>query len=72
MAWVCYKEIHKIVMNAEAKGKSLPLNGKNENGEMVIVEGNASCYRLTTVQKNDWLRINEYYPDGTTTETFEK
>ena len=67
-----YTEIHAMVREAEAKGKSLPLSGENENGETVIVEGNAECYILTTMQKNNWCRVNEYYPDGTTTETYEK
>lgn len=67
-----YAEIQAIVKDAETKGKSLPLSGENENGETVIVEGNANCYIVTTIQKNDWCRINEYYPDGTTTECYEK
>lgn len=67
-----YKEIQSLVNNAKANGKELPLSGENENGETVIIEGNDSCYILTTIQKNDWCRINEYYSDGTTTETYEK
>jgi hypothetical protein len=62
-----YSEIKKIV-----HGKVLPLTAENSDGEFVIIEGNESCYILTTLQDNDWCRINEYYPDGTVTETYEK
>ena len=55
-----------------AEDKELPVWGENENGEMVILEGNKNCYQLTTVQNNDWCRINEYYPDGTVTEIYER
>ena len=36
---------------------------KTETGESVT--------RYKTYQNNGWIRINEYYEDGTTTETFE-
>ena len=48
----------------------------NENGEYVIVgsytneDGEFVKYRKT-YQNNGWIRVNEVYPDGTTTETFE-
>ena len=50
---------------------------KNENGELVIIderfseEGNP-YYKLTTVQNNNWCRINCYYADGTIDETYER
>ena len=58
-------------------GCALPVSGTNEDGEAVIIEqgwteDNEHFYRLTTVQKNNWLRINEYYADGTVTETFKR
>ena len=62
-----YTELHKMLA-----GKNLPLSAENENGEYVIIEGNSNCYRLTTAQHNNWCRINEYYPDGTVTETYER
>jgi len=62
-----YNEIKKMV-----HGKALPLTAENSDGEFVIIEGNEDCYILTTAQNNDWCRINEYYPDGTVTETYEK
>ena len=60
---------------AESRGE-LPLWAKNENGELVIIEERISdgipFYRLTTVQNNNWCRINCYYADGTINETYER
>ena len=57
-------------------GEELPLSAKNENGEFVIIEERISdgipFYRLTTVQDNNWCRINCYYADGTIDETYER
>ena len=57
-------------------GGELPLSAKNENGEFVIIEERISdgipFYRLTTVQDNNWCRINCYYADGTIDETYER
>ena len=62
-----YDEIKVMV-----QGKSLPLSAENSDGEYVVIEGNENCYILTTAQHNGWCRINEYYPDGTATESYEK
>ncbi|MBQ1388409.1 MAG: hypothetical protein IIY78_02170 [Clostridia bacterium] len=60
---------------AESRGE-LPLSAKNENGELVIIKKRNSdgipFYRLTTVQDNNWCRINCYYADGTIDETYER
>lgn len=53
-------------------GMELPIMAVNSNDETVINEGNKDVLITTTVQRNGWLRINEYYPDGTTTETYER
>ena len=58
-------------------GGELPISAKNENGELVIIEERTTTdgipyYRLTTVQDNDWCRINSYYADGTIDETYER
>lgn len=53
-------------------GKSLPCSAVNDKGENVIISGDSNCYVTHTMQKNDWCRVNEYYPDGTITETFER
>lgn len=49
---------------------------QNEKGEYVIVrtytnEDGEKVKQYKTYQNNGWVRINEIYPDGTTTETFE-
>ena len=58
------------------QGKELPWMGQNEDGEFVIIEESAYehglCFKVTTVQNNDWLRINHYYEDGTVEETYKK
>jgi hypothetical protein len=57
-------------------GKILPLTGKNENGEIVIIEygisGEERFFRVTTCQHNNWCRINTYWEDGTIEETYRK
>ena len=58
-------------------GGELPLSAKNENGELVIIEERKDTdgnpyYKLTTVQNNNWCRINCYYADGTIDETYER
>lgn len=72
-----YKEIKRLVEEAEAEGKSLPLSGENENGESVIIEAGETedghrYFALSTIQDNDWVRVNEYYDDETITETYER
>lgn len=57
-------------------GKQLPIAGKNENGENVIVShgkiGSRKCYKLTTAQNNGWTRYNYVYEDGDAEESFAK
>ena len=58
-------------------GQNLPACSANEKGENVIiskepVEDGTYCFRLDTYQDNDWVRINRYYSDGTTTEEYER
>lgn len=50
---------------------------ENEYGEYVEKHTYTNEYgeeikQTKTYQNNGWIRINELYPDGTTTETFEK
>ena len=49
----------------------------NENGEYVIKraytdEDGQVVKQTKTYQTNGWVRINEVYPDGVETETFER
>lgn len=67
-----YEEIKELV-----KDNLLPLSAENEDGENVVIESgkteDGECfYQLTTIQKNDWCRINTYYVDGTVDETYER
>ena len=66
-----YEELAKMT-----DGKPLPLFGKNEDNEVVIIEAGAAederFFRVTTVQHNDWCRINTYWESGTIEETYKK
>lgn len=58
------------------KDKTFPLTGENDANERVIVtkghNGDLGYYKVSTFQKNDWIRVNCYYEDGTVDETYEK
>ncbi len=58
------------------QGKILPAIYKNEDNEVIIIEYGISnkerFFRITTVQHNDWCRINTYWESGTTEETYRK
>lgn len=57
-------------------GLTCPFSAENRNKEQIIVEmGKNECGKyicLTTVQHNNWCRINYYYEDGTEEEMFEQ
>jgi hypothetical protein len=67
----CYQDI------ADMMRGSLVKSGRNENDEIVFCEykvqtpEEAAHYEIRTYQKNGRTRVNGFYPDGTTTETFE-
>ena len=46
--------------------------GVNEDGEAVIVTIDETNACLRTMQKNGWMRINIYYPDGMSEESYTK
>lgn len=61
----------------EVDDYATPCTATNENGESIIIDrifdiDNGYYYRVTTAQKNGWCRINEYYADGTISETYDK
>ena len=66
-----YKKIASMIA-----GSSLPIAGRNEHGEPVVIEGGSSSngkfFRLTTAQSNNWCRINTYYENGTCEETYRR
>lgn len=62
-----YKEI-----KAKTKGIDLPATAVNEDGDNVIIDCIDDCYRVTTLQKNEWYRTNIYHPDGTIEELYDR
>lgn len=66
-----YTQLQKLTV-----GRSLPLFGKNEDGENVIIEHGAASgvrfFKLTTAQDNGWCRINIIYADSTSEEYYQK
>lgn len=68
-----YTDIKAAVDRYEALGVSMPVAVTSSDGEWGILgySGDGGI-ELRTLQSNDWIRINTYYPDGTTTETFER
>lgn len=46
-------------------------NGKNEEGEDIMVEVGADYVCVTTFQYNHWIRLNYYWRDGTTEELYD-
>lgn len=66
-----FEEIREFI-----RGKHLPLNGTNENGENIIIQIGANShdvyFKVTTVQHNGWCRVNYYYEDGRMEEMYEK
>lgn len=60
----------------EQKITSFPVSATNSEGENVIlmkgVDECGSFYETSTFQENGYTRINRYYKDGTTTETYER
>lgn len=67
-----YEYIKKIT-----EGHTFPLSGTSDKGEPIIVEEGRTedgehYYRVEIAQDNDWIRVEEYYSDGTVTESYEK
>lgn len=67
-----YKGLDKALKCAERDGMISPFCSENEQKESVVIQRYPDCIQLMTFQSNGWIRINEFYPDGTTTETYER
>ena len=67
-----YEGLDRALKRAEKKGYVSPFSAQNIDDEDVVIQRYPDCIQLMTFQNNGWIRINEYYPDGTTTETYEK
>ena len=55
--------------------KNFPIAGVNECGEHVVIthcNGDDPYFRIATLQHNGWIRINNYYKDGSSEEMYEK
>ena len=72
----CCKPISFENLEIFCRDAELPATGTNDKGEDVIISkesmGDGYCYRLDTMQKNGWVRINRYHADGLIEETFER
>lgn len=67
-----YKGLDEALKRAEQKGYISPFCAENIEGENIVIQRYPDCIQLMTFQHNDWIRVNEYYPDGTITETYER
>lgn len=67
-----YKDLNQSLVQAEQAGFTSPFSATNSQNENVIVQRTHDYIRLDTFQDNGWIRVNEYYPDGTITETYER
>ena len=58
------------------RDRNLPVGGVTASGEYIIIEQGqdeaGAFYRVTTLQDNDWLRINTLYANGDSTETYRR
>jgi hypothetical protein len=63
-------------LEAFCAGTQLPATATNDKSEDVIITTepweDSKCYRIDTYQKNNWIRINRYYSDGSVDETYER
>lgn len=61
-------------LNQYESGKTFPIIGKDDDGNPTVISRsrNGEFYEVRTHQKNGWVRINVYWYDGMTEETYEK
>ena len=57
-------------LNKLTEGKKFPISGTNADGTDIIIERGSDYYKVSTIQDNDWIRINYYHEDGTIEETY--
>ena len=71
-----FEYIENLLRKSGFTISDLPLSADNEDEELVILEAGKDehdeYYETTTVQHNDWCRVNRYYKDGTSTEVYER
>ena len=44
----------------------------DENNDNIIIEVTNDYLKISTLQRNNWTRVNYYYKDGTTEELYER
>jgi len=66
-----YERIRNLVCD-----RNLPVGGVTASGEYIIIEQGqdeaGAFYRITTLQDNEWLRINTLYANGDSIETYRR
>jgi hypothetical protein len=73
-----YREIKAKLVEKGFGVHDLPLVGKNEDGETLIIsvvkdiETGSDAFKVETAQDNGWMRVNIYYKDGTVEELYER
>ena len=72
-----YDDFEKALTKEGYAIKDLPLTTTSEDGEIVVVtvagvdDDNKLIWKTVTCQKNNWIRTNIYYFDGTMEELYE-
>lgn len=62
---------YEELFNKYGKTESIKVT-TNSSGENVLVFIDDTCALLKTLQSNGWMRINVYYPDGSSEEYYER
>ena len=72
-----YEDILELIEDTGYTIDDLPLTSVNDDGENIIVdredtEDGQIVLKLSTAQDNGWMRVNYFWPDGTTEEMYER
>lgn len=54
------------------RARKFPYVGTNEDGERILLNISSDSITLVTLQSNNWVRTNIYYPDGSSEEMYER
>lgn len=50
----------------------MPLVGEDKDGETVMTEVTSEFVKMSTYQKDGWIRINYFYSDGIVEEMYDR
>ena len=80
-----YEEFEKLFKSIGLQVKDMPLSGKTTDGLDIIINAyhepeyrkisyldSDVVYTRSVIQKNGWIEITYYHPDGTIETTYEK